>query len=88
MKRNPWCAIWLGICLAGVICLLGIVAFAVISVAFVPSASVGIIGGADGPTAILVASRFGGGFLLPLALLLLFGGAIGFVMHCILRRRK
>ncbi len=88
MKRNPWRAIWIGICLTGAIFLLGLFVFTVCFTAQISSSSVGIIGGADGPTAIFVASQAGGGILLPLALLLLIGGAVGLILHCVLRRRK
>ena len=49
------------------------------------SASIGIIGGADGPTAIFVTSRTDGSFLVPLVLLLV--GILGFAV-LFARKRK
>ena len=51
--------------------------FAILSAKANPSASIGIIGGADGPTAIFVTTRFGY-FPIGIYLVLLAMGIIGF----------
>lgn len=66
-----------GLELLGNLAAWGVAKYLTISAARGEMASVGIIGGADGPTAVFVTTSVGGNWLIPLAMVVL--GLVGYI---------
>ncbi len=83
-RKSPWRYVFLGTAIVSglwlaVYGITQILGFLILSRADIDAASVGIIGGADGPTAIFVTSRIGIDWDLVIVILLLILGIVGFL---------